>query len=449
MLNVKLVLITLILTTFPLRAAAEINAMAPLMVTDRITFQQQLNTAKNLGINAISVDVWWGLVEQAGDQKFDWRYYEAIFSDIRAAGLKIVPIMAFHQCGGNVGDDCNIPLPAWIWTHYKSSGVSADDLRYQSEDGNYANETLSLWSDELVKTQYIEFMQAFALQFKAIASDFAELNISMGPAGELRYPSYNSHDGDAAAFPSRGRFQAYSANSRRDFQNWLKQHYQTLAQLNQRWGTTYGDFADIRLPDSWDQAIVLNHHLSDPSRLDFLHWYHQALVAHGARMLQYADYALQQLPSEIPLGFKIPGIHWTINSATGSRTAELAAGIIDVNTAFSASPGQGYQAIIALAAQSLQRHRQVVLHFTALEMSDSPHDVTGSLPKTLVNWIGSEARRQGVELKGENALAAGLYQATGWQNLRQALDSGNYAGLTLLRLNDVISNPSGIIMLRQ
>jgi len=435
--------------TWPVQALPEINAMAPLIVRERSEFQHQLKVAKKLGITAISVDVWWGLVEQAGDQQFVWHYYDDVFSDIRAAGLKIIPIMAFHQCGGNVGDDCDIPLPGWIWTHYQRKGIAPDDLRYQSEDGNTANETLSLWSDELVKTQYIEFMQAFATRYQTIATDFVELNISMGPAGELRYPSYNSHDGVAAAFPSRGRFQAYSLLSRTDFQLWLEQRYQSIATLNSGWGTAYKNFAEIALPLSWDQAIASNQHLTEPSRQDFLQWYHQALVAHGARMLRYAEYAFQQLPAEIPLGFKIPGIHWTINSDIGARTAELAAGIIDANAAFSSTPEPGYQQIIALAAPKAKQPRKVVVHFTALEMSDKPEGEAGSMPSTLVNWIGAEARRQGVILKGENALAAGLYHAEGWSNLQQVLRNGNYQGLTLLRLNDIVENPLAVATLQQ
>lgn len=62
---------------------------------------------------------------------------------------------------------------------------------------------------------------------------------------------------------------------------------------------------------------------------------------------------------------------------------------------------------------------------------------------------GAEARRQGVILKGENALAAGLYHAEGWSNLQQVLRNGNYQGLTLLRLNDIVENPLAVATLQQ
>ena len=140
------------------------NVMAPLEINDAAAwsdFQNRLYTAKSLGVDAVSVDVWWGKVEAAGDQIFDWSYYDTVVSKIEAAGLHWVPIMSFHQCGGNVGDDCNIPIPSWIWNHY--SGVSANDLKYKSEQGNYANETVSLWADDLVLSEYAEFLQAFEI----------------------------------------------------------------------------------------------------------------------------------------------------------------------------------------------------------------------------------------------------------------------------------------------
>src|SRR4051794_39788895 len=50
-------------------------------------FNQQLRTAKSMGVNAVSVDVWWGKVEKAGDNVFDWRYYDRIVASVKAAGL--------------------------------------------------------------------------------------------------------------------------------------------------------------------------------------------------------------------------------------------------------------------------------------------------------------------------------------------------------------------------
>jgi beta-amylase len=50
--------------------------MAPLRMseTELAQFDSLLDEAKDIGVTAVSVDVWWGLVENTGDQHFDWRY---------------------------------------------------------------------------------------------------------------------------------------------------------------------------------------------------------------------------------------------------------------------------------------------------------------------------------------------------------------------------------------
>jgi beta-amylase len=93
---------------------ATANVMAPLDLDAAPpgafdAFKAQLKIAKSMGVDAVSVDVWWGEVERAADNTFDWSYYDKLLAAIEAAGLHWVPIMSFHQCGGNVGDSCNIP----------------------------------------------------------------------------------------------------------------------------------------------------------------------------------------------------------------------------------------------------------------------------------------------------------------------------------------------------
>lgn len=102
-----------------------INLMAPLKVTDFGAFHYELLLARDMGAEAITVDVWWGDVEGVADNQFDWSYYDTIFSMIRNAGLKIKPIMSFHQAGGNVGDTYYSFLPAWLWTQYAGQYFSS------------------------------------------------------------------------------------------------------------------------------------------------------------------------------------------------------------------------------------------------------------------------------------------------------------------------------------
>lgn len=416
-----------------------VNVMAPLLLAEhqRPKFMQQLQLARTLGVDAVSVDVWWGLVEAGGDQQFNWQYYDAIFADIRRANLKIVPIMSFHQCGGNVGDDCDIPLPHWIWQHYTALGLREADLHYVSEYGQHSKETLSLWADEQVIAQYREFMQAFATRYAALAPHFAEINISMGPAGELRYPSYNSHDQGKTAYPTRGGFQAYSRLAIADFQAQMTERYQDIAALNLAWGTKYASFAGVQPPADAEHFMQSGAIYHSQYGRDFSHWYQQALLKHGQRMLAAALESFNGALAKVELGYKIPGIHWQMASPMPlKRSAELAAGLISTAETFTVENGFGYRDIIALAAAQSER---VVLHFTALEMADRPESPAYSLAATLVSWVGAESARQRINLKGENALAVGLAGADGWQRINEALNRGHYSGLTLLRLSNVTS----------
>jgi hypothetical protein len=64
-----------------------------------------------------------------------------------------------------------------------------------------------------------------------------------------------------------------------------------------------------------------------------------------------------------------------------------------------------------------------------------------SLARTLVRWFGKEAARQGIVVKGENALAGTIYSKRAWKLMRSALKlphtSGWFEGLTILRVDDI------------
>ena len=191
------------------------NVMAPLEVSDWNQFSNQLSAVKSYGVDAVTVDVWWGKVEAAGDNQFNWSYYDQVFQTITSRGLDIVPIFSFHQCGGNVGDTCNIPLPSWLWGKYTGATLNgitldANGLKHRSEQGNVSNETVQGWATPLVQNEYQAFTQAFVARYgTTYANRMQEINVSLGPAGELRYPSYNSHD-SGTGYPTRGALQSAS-----------------------------------------------------------------------------------------------------------------------------------------------------------------------------------------------------------------------------------------------
>jgi hypothetical protein len=437
--------------------------MAPLFInnpSEMQAFEGLLQQATDIGVNAVTVDVWWRVVEAAGDQQFDWSYYDTVFQKIRDRGLKIVPIMAFHKCGGGPGDTCNIPLPGWLATHF--AGLGPDDLQYESETGTKLDDAIVPWATEhpAVLQQFTELMQAFAQHFSAQAGDFVELNVSLGPTGELRYPAYNGNDG--WSYPDRGNFQAYSHLARSRFRDWVLARFGGLSGVSNRWGIPLANADAIRPPGGEfppgqrraqsfvNQQDYKNH----PYGRDFIDWYHDSLVGHGKRVLLAAGSAFGGAFTSIPLGMKLPGVHWQIKCTPQPRIAEITAGL--VRTTFDLRPvdaarvdAYGYRSILEMLRQVKQAAgRDVILHFTALEMDNDPGCVGTSMAEALVFWISQGAADHGITHKGENALACidgpeppGSLDNRNWGRIRNAFTHAPYRGFTMLRLVQTGCNP--------
>ena len=414
------------------KAGFTANVMAPLYVKDMGEFEKWLSTAKLMGVDAVTVDVWWGDVEKK-DNEFTWSYYDTLFAKIKSQGLKMVPIMSFHQCGGNVGDDYTSKLPAWVWEKGK-------DMKYKSEQGNYSEEYVSLWADTVIKKDYIDFMNSFERHFSGFSKDFLELNVSCGPSGELRYPSYNSHD-KGSGYPTRGAFQGYSDRAKDDFRAWVKAKYKTLQAVQESWKTdppvTSWSMVNVPSKDSGNQMDEFWYYNADKSNYgrDLFTWYNDALIKHGKRMIGYAIKAFDSSMAGVDLGYKVPGIHWRVSDKYRPRAAELNGGLIPGYENYNDSNGNGYDKIVSIPRQF---KRKVILHFTCLEMDDKENEdgkYVASRAKTLVFWVGNEAARQGVAIKGENALA--FLSDHGWDNIDNATTWSSYNGLTVLRIGNV------------
>jgi len=86
----------------------------------------QLQKLVEAGADGVMIDVWWGLVEGKAPGVYDWSAYKQVFKLVQEAGLKLQAIMSCHQCGGNVGDVVNIPIPQWV----RDVGEANPDIFY-------------------------------------------------------------------------------------------------------------------------------------------------------------------------------------------------------------------------------------------------------------------------------------------------------------------------------
>lgn len=435
------------------------NVMAPLHIkvfndpklleeSDWVTFRNQLKLSKDMGISAVSVDVWWGDVEAENDNVFNWGYYRSVFKEITDQGLDIIPILSFHQCGGNVGDNYTSLLPQWIWPKLvdENQKIASDiDLKYVSnatdENGDlkFSNEYVALWADEFVLSQYVELMQAFKNEFQNYRDQIQEINISCGPSGELRYPSYNSHDN--WSYPGSGHLQCYSNLALKDFSKSMEKRYATLAIMNEAWSTNYNSFDEVSFPENGDEFFESGEYYSTPFGQDFVDWYNQSMVDHGIRMMQAAADVFETTDSTgIALGFKIPGIHWQMQNPNSPRASEIKCGLINAKNL---SGARGYYETLSEIFEALPNDK-VNLHFTCLEMGNeySGEGVSDhySRAQDLVFQVDSVARALKIRVKGENALSGNLYSDFGWDRLEEALTKGSYEGITILRMGDVTTD---------
>jgi beta-amylase len=395
------------------QAQLPVNVMAPLNdIGDWQAFHRQLETLKRNGVRAITTDIWWGRFESQGDNHFDWRYYLRYAEVVQAAGLEWIPILSFHQCGGNVGDDCNIPLPSWVWDL-----GPAEEMKFRDEAGFVNGEYVSFWYTGIYQ-QYGQAMTSFAQAFAPYSSLIKKVYLSLGPSGELRYPSYYARAG--WSYPQRGRLQAYSPSAQRAFRNHARRLYgQNLPALNAAWNSQLTSFDHVSPPTDGDRFFT-NGYRTIYGR-DFLQWYQRTLTQHLSAMVEIARINLAPL-GNVRLGAKVAGVHWLYNSPSMPHAAEYAAGYYNY----------------AELMQSLKENN-VDLTFTCLEMQDGERDryPMYSAPRTLTEQIAGLAQHAGVPLYGENALAISNNRQAYW-NVRDVLDRFPFSGFTLLRLSNIV-----------
>ncbi|MBM7605273.1 hypothetical protein JOC75_003296 [Metabacillus crassostreae] len=426
--SISFMIILLATTTFfnP-SASADIKSdykayvMAPLTkITNWSDFSKQLATLKSNGVYALTTDVWWGDVEKNGNNQFDWSYYRQYAQVVRESGLKWVPIISTHQCGGNVGDDCNIPVPNWVWNL-----ASEDVLTHESETGYVNKETVSPWATNVISTQYNELYSSFAQNFSDYKDIIVKIYLSGGPAGELRFPSYVS--GDGWSYPSRGKLQAYTETAKTDFRNNMQAKYGTISSLNAAWNTNLSSFSQVNPPSDGDNFFTSGAAYNSQYGKDFMNWYQSVLTKHLSLISSKAH---QNFDSTfgVPIGAKIAGLHWKMNDPYMPHSTEYSAGYHDY-------------------AKILDQFKASNLHltFTCLEMDNSQAYTSPyySAPKSLVTQIANLATQRGIVLNGENALAISSsdasYSETRYRNTAQHLFNEGFSGFTLLRLANVVN----------
>lgn len=302
---------TLCLLGLVARAAATVPVyvMLPLdvisssgQVTDSAKLQSQMDQMKSAGVRGVMLDCWFGLVEKT-EKQYSFAGYTDVVQLAKGVGLKVEIIMSFHQCGGNVGDACDIPLPAWVLS-------SGEDIFYRDQDGHVDHEYISLFADSAnvvgaAKRSplqiYSDFMTAFKSAFAdEIGSTIVEIEVGAGPAGELRYPAYQL---DRWSFCGIGAFQSYSTYANASITQ------AAAAVGHPEWSgspNNAGSYDSLPSETGFFSFSGFDNYASDYGKF-FLGWYTDMLVAHGDAVLAAAR---ASFGSSIKLSLKVAGIHW-------------------------------------------------------------------------------------------------------------------------------------------
>ena len=377
-----------------------------------------LKTLAGANVYGVLIDVWFGVVETT-EKQYNFKAYLQLADMCKTAGLKLQTVMSFHECGGNVGDACDIPLPPWV--------LQTENIWYKDQQGNEDHEYISLFADHVgifpsgrtPHQVYADYIGAFITTFKEYLGDtIPEIQVGLGPAGEMRYPAYPL---SRWQYCGVGQFQSFDTHALASFQNFSKSNGHPEWNMPPSNAGGYSDRLGPKTP------FFLSGGFDSDYGKAFLTWYFQSLLTHGQEILGATRRRLDANNlASVTVAAKIAGVHWWYKS--NSHPAELTAGYYNTNGF------NGYAAIAKMCAQTGCK-----IDFTCLEMQDNEQDSSCDCgPYELVQQVEHAAFSNGINFGGENALPR--FDQTAYSTiLSQAQNNGKVINdFTYLRLSNAL-----------
>eukprot|EP00871_Galdieria_phlegrea_P002121 jgi/Galph1/290/GphlegSOOS_G5129.1 len=373
---------------------------------DSIVVSAQFEKLARAGVAGVMIDVWWSLCEPTPGH-YDFANYRRIFMIAIENNLRIQVVLSFHTCGESEGDEVVIQLPSFVrqvanyhpfvfytdengMQSFECLGLSADNAKIFPDKGNIAcRSALDMYED---------FMNAFAQEFgNLLCKHIVQIQVSMGPSGELRYPSFAlSH----WKFPGIGAFQCFDEKMQQDyFEEALYSNAAnpSLFPCYMKTGEGYNS-----MPSNTPFFLEPNGLCEKAESKKFLEWYSNKLLLHGERILERACKVFsfwierqdenEPISSALELGCKIAGIHWWYK--TSYRPAEAVAGY------YVAEEFNFYEKIVHL----LRKYHATFI-FTCFEKRDDwEKSFAKCSPESIVKETWSCASRINLPYAAENAL---------------------------------------------
>ncbi|KAM3348410.1 hypothetical protein ACQJBY_021972 [Aegilops geniculata] len=359
-------------------------------VARRRAMAASLAALASAGVTGVAVELWWGVVERGGPREYDWAGYLDLAAMARRCGLRVRAILAFHQCGAGPQDSFWVPLPQWVLEEMEKMPDLSYTDRYKQRNKEYISlgcDILPLLKGRSPMQAYADFMRSFRDNFKEyLGAIVTEVQVGMGPGGELRYPSCPTEKLNQPGSSSElGEFQCYD----KFMQASLGAHARILG--IQEWGS--GGPAGI--DSMWQNPEETNFFRADggcwntPYGRFFLEWYSGMLLLHGERLCAVADAVFSG--TGVTISGKVSGIHW--HYYTCSHPSELTAGYY--NTLLR----DGYLPI----AQMFSRHR-AALCCGCFDLRDEDRSGPQSSPEGTLRQLMAAAKVWNLPLNGENSV---------------------------------------------
>ncbi len=365
---------------------------------------------KDLGAEAVTIDMWWGIVEPEEGQ-FHWEIYKENFKIAQEVGLKVIPIFSFHPVDEG---DAKFPLGEWIW---KKTKKFKD--QYGVENSEYP-EFFSQVGHELRK----KVMESFRDNFYEFESIIPKIYIGFGPQGEGRYPSFSWKDW---RFPGVGRHQAGSESAIKSFQDHMEREMGTIEKLNSVWHSNFTSFDQIMTPT--DGLHFFSDGAETPYGKDFLDWYQGVLEKSMDLDQKNANDVFKNTsrPYRAALAGKLAGIYWLATDPVFKNGAARAAGYYIL------------ERIIKVFAKNFFE-----LTFTCFEMANRDEYPDFSKAADLVRYVTQIANALNVKVSGENAEPFRLKQRSiesikaAYRNILAVFRTSIISAFTFLRIDDLV-----------
>jgi hypothetical protein len=228
-----------------------------------------LQRARAAGADGLEDFIGWAVVETKPGQ-WDWSLYQENAREIHKAGFKYVPYIWVQN------------LPSWV--RHGADYRFATCLKHGK-----VSESLSIFSPKTVEA----YDRVFAQLKVALPTQIDALRIgSPSDYGETHYPAGAA----SGAFPQSHMHMGWWAREplgHQHFLRWVEKRYGSIDRLNAAWGTQFSGFAfdyprDPTSPRRW---------------LDFVEWYHEALIERLGVLFDVARKHFPEAPICVNLGW--------------------------------------------------------------------------------------------------------------------------------------------------